>query len=135
MQLKHGVFDDAPISVINLETIAGIGRAAGLELDRRRFRANIFLAMNGAEPFAEDAWVGGTLLFGDEEPMPAVTVTALDVRCMMLNLDPDSGKQDARVMKAVVALNANNAGVYGTVVRTGTLYAGQTVRLLTTAPR
>src|SRR6185295_6930296 len=43
MKLKHGIFDEAPISVISLSTIAGISREAGLNLDRRRFRANIFL--------------------------------------------------------------------------------------------
>src|SRR5215813_9193242 len=41
MKLKHGIFDEAVISVISLATIAGIGREAGLDLDRRRFRANI----------------------------------------------------------------------------------------------
>lgn len=37
-----------------------------------------------------------------------------DVRCMMINLDPDTAAKDARVMKTVVGLNQNNAGVYGT---------------------
>ena len=133
MQLKHGIFDDAAVSVISSATIAGIGRTAGFELDRRRFRANILLETHDPAAFLEDAWVGGTLVFGDHDPMPAVSVTARDVRCMMINLDPESGKQDARVMKAVVALNANNAGVYGTVVRTGTLHVGQTVRLIPAA--
>jgi uncharacterized protein YcbX len=135
MNLKHGIFDDASISVISLETIAGIGRAAGLELDRRRFRGNIVLQTDSPEPFREDSWVGGTLVFGEEEPMPAVTVTTRDVRCMMINLDPDTGKQDARVMKTVVGLNANKAGVYGTVVRPGAIYVGQTVSLVTDLPR
>ena len=129
MKLKHGIFDDGAVSVISMSTIAGIGRTAGADLDRRRFRANIVLDTDDAEPFHEDAWIGGTLLFGDDEPMPAVSVTARDLRCMMVNLDPDTAEQDARVMKAVVGLNANNAGVYGTVVRTGTIHVGQAVRL------
>lgn len=41
-------------------------------------------------------------------------------------LDPDSGKQDARVMETLLGLNANNDCVYGTVVRPGTIYGGQT---------
>src|SRR5438045_3450384 len=41
MKLKHGIFDEGAVSVISLPTIGGIGRQAGLELDRRRFRANI----------------------------------------------------------------------------------------------
>lgn len=127
MQFKHGIFDQSPISVISLTTIAGIGRAAGAELDRRRFRANIVLETQHTEVFHEDAWVGGTLVFGEGEASPAVRVTMRDLRCMMVNLDPDTAKQDARVMKTVVGLNENQAGVYGTVVQTGTVRIGQTV--------
>ncbi len=135
MKLKHGIFDDASVSVISLATIAGIGREAGVDLDRRRFRANIVLETDNPEPFLEDEWVGGTLLFGDEEPRPAVSVTARDVRCVMINLDPDTGIQDARVLKTVVRLNKNNAGVYGTVVQTGTIIVGQPVSLVLNARR
>ncbi len=129
MRLKHGIFDDATISVISLATIGGIGRAAGVDLDRRRFRANILLETDDAEPFLEDGWVGGTLMFGDTESGPAVSVTAHDVRCVMINLDPDTAAQDPRVLKTVVQLNKNNAGVYGTVVRTGVISVGDSVRL------
>jgi len=135
MKLKNGIFDDAPVSVISLATIAGIGLEAGVDLDRRRFRANILLETHDREPFLEDGWVGGTLVFGNSEPAPAVTVTARDVRCMMVNLDPETGKQDARVMKTVVRLNKNNAGVYGTVVQTGTIRVGDPVSIVVDARR
>ena len=131
MRLKHGIFDDASVSVISLPTVAEICREAGVAPDRRRFRANILLETHNSEPFLEDGWVGGTLVFGEMEPRPAVSVTARDVRCMMINLDPDAGTQDPRVLKAVVGLNKNNAGVYGTVVRTGTVRVGQLVSLVT----
>ncbi len=131
MTLNHGIFDEAAISVISLATIAGIGRQAGLELDRRRFRANIVVETQASEPFLEDEWVGGTLMFGDSDPRPAVRVTMRDLRCMMINLDPESGEQDARVMKTVVRLNQNNAGVYAAVVRRGTIRVGDQVTLVT----
>jgi uncharacterized protein YcbX len=131
MQLKHGVFDDACISVISQTTIATICREAGVEFDTRRFRANILLEAQDVEPFEEDTWVGGRLVFGDSESGPAVSVTARDVRCLMISLDPDTAKQDeGRVLKAAVRLNANNAGVYGTVVQTGTIHVGQAVSLV-----
>lgn len=135
MKLKHGIFDDASVSVISLATIAGIGGEAGVSLDRRRFRANIVLETHDREPFLEDGWVGGTLVFGNSEPRPAVSVTARDVRCVMINLDPDTGEQDKRVLKTVVRLNKNNAGVYGTVVRTGTIRVGEPVSLVPDAQR
>jgi uncharacterized protein len=130
MKFKHGIFDDASVSVISQETIAGIAREVGADLDRRRFRANILIETGNTEPFHEDEWVGGTLLFGDREPRPAMSVTARDLRCVMINLDPDTGTQDPRVMKTVVRLNKNNAGVYGTVVQTGTIAVGQPVCLV-----
>jgi uncharacterized protein YcbX len=130
MELKHGTFDDAAVSVISLATIAGIGREVGTEIDRRRMRANIVLETEDMSPFLEDGWVGGTLVFGEGESTPAVSITARDLRCVMVNLDPDSGVQDARVMKAIVRLNGNYAGVYGTVVRTGSIHVGQTVSLV-----
>lgn len=131
MQLKHGIFDDASVSVISRSTIATICREAGVEFDTRRFRANIVLDTDDAEPFDEDTWVAGRLVFGDTESGPAVSITARDVRCMMINLDPDTAKQeDGRVLKSVVRLNSNNAGVYGTVVQTGTIHVGQSVSLL-----
>ncbi|HEX3582355.1 MAG TPA: MOSC domain-containing protein [Thermoanaerobaculia bacterium] len=130
MKFKHGIFDEGEISVISLATIAGIGREAGADLDHRRFRANVLLETENTEAFHEDAWVGGTLTFGDGDSAPAVTVTLRDERCMMINLDPDTAVQDARVMKAVVRMSGNYAGVYGTVVRTGTIRVGDRVRLV-----
>ena len=130
MHLRQGIFDDASVSVISRTTIAAVGREAGLDLDPRRFRANILLETHAQQPFEEDRWVGGRLVFGESEPRPAVSITAHDVRCIMVNLDPDTGKQDPGVMKAAVRLNANKAGVYGTVVQTGTIRVGQPVSLV-----
>ncbi len=116
--------------MISLATIAGIGRAAGLELDPRRFRANVLLETDDQEPFREDEWIGRMLVFGDGELRPAVSVTLRDERCMMINLDPDTARQDARALKTVVRLNGNTAGVYATVVRTGTIRVGDRVTVV-----
>jgi uncharacterized protein YcbX len=130
MNFKHGIFDEAAVSVISLATIAGIGREAGLDLDRRRFRANIILETERSEPFHEDEWIGGMLVFGEGDSQPAVSVTMCDLRCVMINLDPETAAKDARVMKTVTRLNGNNAGVYATVVRTGEVRAGDRVSLV-----
>jgi MOSC domain-containing protein len=130
MMLRNGIFDDGQVSVISLATIAAIGREAGMELDRRRMRANVVLETDSLDLFLEDHWVGATMLFGDEDEAPAIAITSRDERCAMVNIDPDTGQQDARVMKAVVRMNGNYAGVYGTVVRAGAIHIGQTVRLV-----
>ena len=134
MRLRHGTFDEATISVIALATIEGIAREAGRELDRRRFRANVVVDTEGGEPFLEDAWVGGTLVFGEGDAPPSVSVTLRDPRCVMINLDPETAEKDARVMKAVARIHGNDAGVYGTVVGRGTIRVGDRVRLARPAP-
>jgi len=101
-----------------------------MDCDSRRFRANIVLETNNSETFVEDDWVGGRLRFGESETGPTVSVTTRDLRCVMINLDPDTAARDARMMKTVVRLNTNNAGVYGTVVETGTIHVGQPVSLI-----
>jgi uncharacterized protein YcbX len=130
MKLKHGIFDEASVSVINLATISAIGREVGADLDTRRFRANILIVSNSTEPFLEDSWIGGRLIFGDNEAGPIVSLTMPDLRCVMINLDPDTAAPDPRIMKAAIRLNENNAGAYGTVARTGQITVGQSVSLI-----
>ena len=130
MQVRHGVFDDATISIISTATIAGVSRGSGVVVDSRRFRANIVIECDEGETFLEEGWMGGTLVFGEKEPRPAVRVTMRDARCAMLNLDPNTAEPDARVLKSVVQLNQNHAGVYGTVVQTGTISIGEPVSLV-----
>ncbi len=127
--LRHGVFDDASVSVITSDTMREVCRLAGIEADVRRFRPNVVVRSLRAVPFEEDAWVGGTLVFGDAPAPPTVGVTMRDLRCAMVNIDPDTGAIDPEVMKAAVRANQNNAGVYGTVTRAGALSVGQTVVL------
>jgi uncharacterized protein YcbX len=131
MKLKHGIFDEASVSVINLATISAIGREVGDDLDIRRFRANIVIATDATEAFQEDDWIGSRLVFGDNDAGPMLNVAMSDPRCVMINLDPDTAKQDPRIMKAAVRLNNNNAGAYTNVVRTGQLVVGQPVSLIT----
>jgi len=129
MNLKHGIFDEACISIISLGTVHGVARESGRELDLRRFRANVVIEPVSAEPFEEDRWVGRQLMFGDANSGAAVKVTMRDERCVMVNLDPDTAERDSGVMKTIVRLNDNCAGVYGTVVRAGELRVGQVVTL------
>jgi len=129
MMFKNGIFDDGVLSIISLSTTAAIHG------DRRRFRANVYLETDRNDPFHEDEWVGSTLVFGDAEDAAMVAVNAVDERCVMVNFDPDTAAADSNVMKAIVRMNGNNAGVYAAVVRAGTISAGQTVfRSTSTSP-
>ena len=129
MELRHGIFDEASVSVIASATVGEIGRLAGSSADVRRFRPNLVVRSKREVPFEEDGWVGGVLAFGEAEGAPAVAVTMRDLRCAMVNIDPDGGSTTPEVMKACVRANGNHAGIYGTVTRTGRLAVGQPVVL------
>jgi len=129
LQMKNGIFDDASISVIASDTVHEIGRLAGQSPDVRRFRPNILVRLPKPLPFQEDEWLGGVLTFGEGDDAPAVSVTTRDLRCSILNLDPDSARSAPEVLKAVVRTHQNCAGVYATVTRTGRLDVGQAIFL------
>ena len=129
MHLRNGIFDDASVSAIATDTVREIGRLAGTGPEVRRFRPNIVVRLLEPNPFQEDKWVGGVLLFGEPGEGPQVSVTMRDVRCSMVNLDPDSGCSAPEVLKSIVRMNQNNAGIYGSVIRTGRLAIGQSIRL------
>jgi uncharacterized protein len=72
--LRHGIFDEASISVIASDTVREIGRLAGRNLDVRRFRPNVLVRLLRSAPFQEDEWLDGVLSFGEGENAPAITV-------------------------------------------------------------
>ena len=127
MRLRHGMFDDAPVSLIATTTVAEVERAAGRPVDIRRFRPNFVIRSRDPRPFVEDGWVGKVVRIGEAEDAPRVAVTMRDLRCLMINFDPDTAENDPDVMKTVVRLNANHAGVYGTVIRSGAVAVGATL--------
>ena len=125
--LKHGIFDEAHVSVIASATVEEIGRLAAQASDVRRFRPNILMASLRSLPFEEDEWVGGVLSFGEGNEAPTIAITMRDERCSMVNFDPDAARADPEVLRAVVQERDNKAGVYGTVTRCGRLAVGQPV--------
>src|SRR5262249_15981691 len=100
--LKHGIFDDASISLISSTTVHELCQIAKASPDARRFRPNIVLRSVRAVPFEEDRWLAGVLSFGEADDAPAITVTTRDVRCAMVNIDPDGRSLNLEVMKACV---------------------------------
>ncbi len=127
MHLKHGIFDEASISVITTATVSEIGRLAAQQPDVRRFRPNIVINSLGSAPFEEDEWVGGVLSFGEGLEAAAISVTLRDERCAMVNLDPNSARPTAEVLKAIVRVRDNQAGVYGAITRRGRVVVGQPI--------
>ncbi len=82
-----GVHDVAPTHLISTGSLAA-ARAwvDGEDLDRRRFRANVILDLDGEEPFAEDALGGRALALGDGGPV--LEVISPTERCVDDDLRP-----------------------------------------------
>ena len=70
-QLRHGIFDEATISVIASDTVLEVGRLAGRTLDVRQFRPNVLVHLLRSVPFQEDEWLGGVLCFGEGTTPPS----------------------------------------------------------------
>jgi uncharacterized protein YcbX len=125
--LNRGIFDEASVSVITSATVGEIGRLSAQPADVRRFRPNILMASARSVPFEEDEWVGGVLKFGEAPEAAAIGITNRDERCSMVNFEPGSARVDPEVLKAIVRVRNNKAGVYATVTRRGRVAVGQPI--------
>jgi len=129
MQMDHGIFDDAKISLINQSTIQAIEQEAGIQLETSRFRPNILLEADDRRPFAEDQWLNKAIQFGEAAEAAAVHIQMRDLRCMMINLDPATANANPLILKAVARMNDAYAGVYATVLSVGEVKIGDRLYL------
>jgi hypothetical protein len=119
--------DCRPVSLISLQTIRQLEAESALALDKRRFRANIYLNLESDAGFAEDKIVGRQLRIG---PQAMVMVLERDPRCKMISLDPDTGEHNPDVLRTVAALHEAYAGVYCAVLVEGVVTTGDSIELL-----
>ena len=119
--------DCRPLSLFSVQTARRLGEEVGREVDKRRFRANLYLDLAGSGGFAEDGFVGRRLRVGGKA---VVFVTERDPRCKMVTLDPDTAEQDPDVLRAINHAHANRAGVYGAVLVEGPVRPGDGVALI-----
>jgi uncharacterized protein YcbX len=96
-------------------------------VDKRRFRANVYIDLMSSEGFAEDKFVGRSLRIGSKL---TVAVLQRDARCMMITLDPDTAEKTPAILKAVAQAHEGMAGVYGAVLVEGMMHKGDSVELL-----
>jgi len=100
----------------------------GIDIDSRRFRANIHLNLNSGQGFGEDNLVGRSLKLGDKV---VITVVERDPRCAMINYDPDTGEATPEILRQVTQHHERNAGIYAAVLAEGIVKAGDRVELMT----
>ena len=116
-----------PISLFSLQTAAQLGDEVGSVLDKRRFRANVYLDLGTVGGFSENAFVGHKLRLG---PKVVISVLERDPRCQMITLDPDTAAPNPEVLRNVARGHEGTAGVYGAVLAEGLIHSGDPVELL-----
>ena len=127
LRSERALTDCRPVSLISIQTTRQLSEEVGMPLDKRRFRANVYLNLAPAAGFAENAWVGRTVRIGDKME---VAVTERDPRCKMITLDPDTGQPNPDVIRRVTADHDGMAGVYAAVVVEGIVRPGDPVTVL-----
>ncbi len=127
LRSDRALTDCRPVSLISLQSIKQIASETGLEIDKRRFRANLFLDLTNGEGFAEDGLVGRTLRIGERARL---AILQRDSRCMIITLDPENGEKTPAVLKTVAQQHGTYAGVYGAVLAEGMIRRGDAVELL-----
>lgn len=124
--------DAAPVSLISTSTVAALGTlvGAGSALDPRRFRPNILFMPSQPGELPEDAWIGRTVQLGVGESAPRMRIHEKDVRCKMVNIEPDSRDTRLDLLAAMVRARRLTAGVYASVERGGVVVVGAPIFLL-----
>ena len=127
MRSERAMTDCRPVSIFSLQSARQLGEETGTPIDKRRFRANVYVDLASAQGFAENEFVGKSLRIG---PKVVVTVLERDPRCAMITLDPDTGEKTPSILKKVAQAHDGMAGVYGAVMIEGMLHKGDSVEVL-----
>jgi uncharacterized protein len=125
--LPEGTFFDS--AVVHVLTTATLDRLRELypqgRFETRRFRPNIVVdTANGVEGFAEDAWIGQTLMIGDTVRL---SITGPCPRCVMTTLPQGDLPKDPGILRTAAQHNQVNVGVYASVLRGGRVRRGDAV--------
>jgi uncharacterized protein len=120
-----GMFVDlGPVHVLSETSLATIGAELGSDLDARRFRPNVLLALdNPDEDFPESEWIGARLALGDV----VLDVTMPTIRCVVPSRAQPGLEVDRRITRAVAARAQRCLGVYCDVNSGGRVRIGDHV--------
>src|SRR5437773_7622657 len=127
LRSDRALTDCRPLSIFAVQTAKRLGEESGIAVDKRRFRANVYVDLTASHGFAEDEFVGRSLRIGSKV---VVSILERDPRCMMITLDPDTAEKSPAILKAVAQAHSGMAGVYGAVLVEGMIHKGDPVELL-----
>lgn len=111
-------FDDSHVLVVNLATVAAFALDAGVDIDRRRFRANLYV--DGLEPEEEVRWIGRLIRAGSA----VLEVVKRCERCVVITRDPDTTVAAPELLRVLTQSSETCMGVYCRVVTAGAVAIG-----------
>ena len=124
---QKNAVDCRPLSLFSLQTLEQLAQETNLQLDPRRFRANFYPSWDSAGGFYENELVNRRLKIGDRLE---ISILALDPRCKMITIDPDTAETTPRLLKHIARKHGGFAGVYAAVLIEGTVKPGDEIVLL-----
>ena len=127
MRSHRAMTDCRPLSMFSLQSARQLSEETETAIDKRRFRANVYVDLASDQGFGENELVGRSLKIGQKV---IVRVLERDPRCAMITLDPDTSERTPAVLKKVAQAHDGMAGVYGAVIVEGVLHKGDPVELL-----
>ena len=127
MRSERALTDCRPVSIFSLQSARQLAEETGVPIDKRRFRANVYVDLTSAGGFAENDFVGRSLRIG---PKVVVRILERDARCVIITLDPDTTERTPEILKKVAQAHEGMAGVYGAVMLEGMLHKGDPVEVL-----
>lgn len=128
-RMGRAAYHSMPVSVLSTASVGAIEEVVGHEVDHRRFRENIMIETNSDEPYQEDRWLGKLLTFGERPDSAKLAVVKLDSRCATVNFNPETGKQDPDILRAIVKEHERTLGVYCGPIYQGTIRRGDPIYL------
>ena len=107
---------------------AALSAELGRDLDLRRFRPNFHLELDGAAPWAEHGWEGGTMRFAG-----GVVVRLLHPceRCAIPTRDPDTQQKSPELLRHLARQHDTLFGINARVLQSGRIAAGETITITT----
>jgi len=127
MQSQRAMTDCRPVSLFSLQSAQQLADETGTQVDKRRFRANVYVDLNSANGFGENELVGKSVRIGQKV---VIAILERDPRCVIITLDPDTGEQAPAILKKVGQAHDGMAGVYGAVLVEGLLHKGDPIEVL-----
>jgi uncharacterized protein YcbX len=127
LRSHRAMTDCRPVSIFSIQTARQLSEELGIDVDKRRFRANLYLDLESGQGFGEDALVGHTLRIGAKT---TIAVLKRDSRCKIMTLDPDTAQPNPELMKRLARDHESQAGIYGAVLVEGTIQRGDEVAVV-----